>query len=672
MASKGADIIRTLLILGSVRQTAGRIVLSTLAIILTCVGVISYTFYAPTSNEVQKQSERQMELNSNLLASKIDANLAEKRAIVQVIAQQGSELGADRQKHLDFIVKAQKQHPEFVSMFYSPDLSGANSVNIRGDSVDYSDRPYIKQAQEGKPFVSDPVISKTTKTMVVVIGAPLMKDGKVYGFYGASYAIDQAVQSVSSAQFGETGNAFMTLRDGTFVSFPDESYILNKKMSDLGSTELDSALTDALQGNMHLIRYVENGHRKIGYMSVTDSKWVITVFAAESEIMRPVNDLLDLMMKVGAGMVVIALLINILIALRIVYPIRQLTRGIDLLASGDLTHRIPVKGKTDISLALKSFNAAGEQMQGLMKEVHSLSEQLTESSQQLAAGADQGAQVAQSISEAIQVVAESSERQTSSVQDGSQAAENIAAQIEGAAAHSTDVASIAAEASSLSDDGAASMEQLTRKMSEMEQGIGELAATIRNLAGLSRKIGDVVGVISGIAKQTNILSLNAAIEASRSGEAGKGFAVVADEIRKLAGQSMESAEQIAGFIEGIQLETERTLHASELTVAQAAEGRHAGEEAGERFARIRVSIQQVALSIQGVSAAADEIVSGTNTLVGSIRLIADSAAETAAESQNVSAAAEEQMASMEEMASASAELANMAGKLRSQIQQFKL
>ncbi|WP_141504503.1 methyl-accepting chemotaxis protein [Paenibacillus luteus] len=672
MPFKNSRFMRNLLILGSIRQTAGRIVLSTLLIIIVCVSVLSYTFYVPTAREVQIQAEEQMELYSSLLAKEIDANLVEKQAIMQVIAEQGSKVAAEREQQLDFLVQAHKQHPEFESIFFSLDLIGANAVNVKNTDVNVADRPYIQLAKEGKPFISNPVISKTMGTMVVIVGAPLMKDGKAYGFYGASYSISDAVIGVSKAQFGETGKAYMTLSDGTFLSYPDQSYVLSKKLSDLGIVPLDQALTNATQGHTSAIHYTENGAKKIGFMSVTGLNWVITMFAEESEILKPVNTLLNLIVLVGSGIIILALITTILIALRIVHPIRQLTHGIDVLAQGDLTYRIPVKGKSDISKALQSFNAAGDQMQLLMKEVNGLSEQLTDSAKQLAEGADQGARVAQSISEAILVVAESSERQTSSLQDGSQAADNIAVQIDGIASYSTNAAGIASEASNLSDDGAASMDQLNGKMIQMEQGISELSQTIHALSGLSGKIGDVVSIISQIARQTNILSLNAAIEASRSGEAGRGFTVVADEIRKLAGQSMDSAEQIAGFIGSIRTEINRTLQASEQTVSQAAEGRHTGEEARELFARIRSSIQEVAVSIQGVSQASGEMVSGTNTLVESIRLISDSATETSAESQNVSAAAEEQMASMEEVASSSAELAHMAEKLRIQINKFKL
>ncbi|WP_338554788.1 methyl-accepting chemotaxis protein [Paenibacillus sp. KS-LC4] len=613
-----------------------------------------------------------MELNTRLLAKEVDSRMKEKQTIIKMLAEAGADLGDDKQKHMDLIAKSQKLHPEFTTILYSPDTTGKFAIDANGKEYDLSERPYIKEIQAGLPYVSNPIISKVDNKLGVAIGAPVMKDGQPVGFYTAGYPINEVVDNIAHFKQGETGKALMMTADGTFIYYPDESFILNKKLADLNNPALDEGFADALQGNYKAIHSHEAGFDQLSYFTKTDINWIVVTYVHESEFLKSVNDLLKLIIIVGLIIVVGAMLLSVLIALRIVHPIRQLTHGIDLLAQGDLTYRIPVKGKNDISVALHSFNAAGDQMHQLMKGVADLSDQLTESAKQLAAGADQGAHAAQSISEAILVVAESSERQTSSVQDGSDAAENIAVQINGVAAHSSDVSAIASEATTLATDGSAAMNQLGGKMDEMELGIRELSGTIQDLSGLSAKIGEVVVSISNIARQTNILSLNAAIEASRSGEAGRGFAVVADEIRKLAGQSMASAEQIAGFIGSIQLEIKRTLHASEQTVEQAAQGKQAGEAANELFTHIRSSVEQVADSIRSVSTAAEEIVSGTGSLVESIRHIADSASETAAESENVSAAAQQQMASMEEVASSSAELANMAEKLRTQIDQFKL
>ncbi|KAA8784203.1 methyl-accepting chemotaxis protein [Paenibacillus amylolyticus] len=672
MARKKSGFLRSILTFCSLRQTAGQIMLSSLIIVIVCVAFLSVTFYVPTSNQVKSYSTKQLVLDTKLLAKEMDIKMKEQQTVVRMIAEQGASIEDNKEQQMQFLSSLKEQHPEFTTVLYSPDVTGQFAMDATGKEYDLSSRPYVKEIQAGRSYVSEPLISVVDNTLGVAIGAPVMKDGQPVGFYTAGYRINELVEDVSAFKHGNTGQAVLMTASGIFIYSPDETKIMNSNITDMGNTHMNEAFAEAVKGNYVAFDFQIDGVKRLGYMTQTELNWVVVTYMDESEFSKPVNDLLLLILTVGIIIVAAALLLSILIATKIVKPIRQLTHGIDLLAQGDLTYRIPVKGKTDISAALHSFNRSSEQLHQLMTNVSDLSGQLTDSAKQLAVGAEQGSNASQSITEAIMVVAEGSERQTSSVQDGSDVAENIAMQINGVAEHSSHVSTVASEANVLATDGSTAMHDLGRKMDEMEYGIRELSGTIQNLSSLSTSIGEVVGVISNIARQTNILSLNAAIEASRSGEAGRGFAVVADEVRNLAGQSIASAEQIAGFIGRIQVEIERTLRASEQTVEQAAQGKQAGEVASELFTNIRSSVEQVADSIRSVTAAAEEIVSGTGSLVGSIRLIADSASETAAETENVSAAAQQQMASMEEVASSSAELANMSEQLRSQIEKFKL
>lgn len=365
MSFKNKRFVHTFLTFSSIRQTAGRIVLSSLLIVLISVAVLSLTFYLPTSKVVLNQLEKEMELNTTLLAQKIDSELLEKRTIMQILAEQGSEYGKQPQLHLDNITRSQKRHPEFTSMIYSLDPTGKTAFDLNGKEYDLSARGYMKDIQAGRSFVSDPVISVADDTLIVVIGAPIMDNGQASGFYVASYPISQAVETVRSFKQGETGTAIMTTSGGTFIYHPDESFIMNKNIADLNIPELDRAFAEAAEIGSKEISYNEDGSRKLSHIVRSESNWLIAVHVDESEFLQPLNTMLKNILLVGAGMVVAALLLNILVALRIVLPIRQLTHGIDLLAQGDLTHRIPVKGKTDISVAVAAYNSAGDKMQDL-------------------------------------------------------------------------------------------------------------------------------------------------------------------------------------------------------------------------------------------------------------------------------------------------------------------
>ena len=195
---------------------------------------------------------------------------------------------------------------------------------------------------------------------------------------------------------------------------------------------------------------------------------------------------------------------------------------------------------------------------------------------------------------------------------------------------------------------------------------------IKKLGNLSQEIGNIIGVITGIADQTNLLALNAAIEAARAGEHGQGFAVVADEVRKLAEQSKESADQIAGLINQMQEDTTEAVNVMEVGTKEVAAGKVIVDETGKRFEKILLSIEQVTAQIQEVSAISEEMSASAEEVNASIEEMANIAQYSASNTQNVASASEEQLASMEEITASATTLSKMAEDLQAIVKKFKL
>jgi methyl-accepting chemotaxis protein len=209
-------------------------------------------------------------------------------------------------------------------------------------------------------------------------------------------------------------------------------------------------------------------------------------------------------------------------------------------------------------------------------------------------------------------------------------------------------------------------------MSSISNTVNDLAKVIKGLGDRSQEIGQIVEVITGIAQQTNLLALNAAIEAARAGEHGRGFAVVADEVRKLAEQSAESAQQITNLIGTIQADTSTAVNVMDSTIQEVSSGIGVVNTAGEAFNRIENLINTVAKQIQEVSAASQQMSVGAMQVVKAIDEISDVSEKTAAGTQNVSAAAQEQLASMEEISASSSSLSKMATELQTLVSRFKV
>ena len=220
--------------------------------------------------------------------------------------------------------------------------------------------------------------------------------------------------------------------------------------------------------------------------------------------------------------------------------------------------------------------------------------------------------------------------------------------------------------------GKNAVQDIVNAMDAINTGTDTVQNSIKKLAKQSEEISQIVDVISGIAEQTNLLALNAAIEAARAGEAGRGFAVVADEVRKLAEESGTSSQKIAELVGKIQEDMKEAVEASDQS-AQSVEGsRQSVEEANKIFESIQVSIEALAGGIRDVSTSIQTISDGTKSMAAETESIAKISHENASRTQSVSATTEEQSASSQEIAASTRVLAELAQELQANVQKFQL
>ncbi len=265
------------------------------------------------------------------------------------------------------------------------------------------------------------------------------------------------------------------------------------------------------------------------------------------------------------------------------------------------------------------------------------------------------------------------------VRKQSQTMNSIAASSEEMAASVDDVANRTQDAAKTADHGVAvatqGVETIAKAFSFVEEAFAAMDVINKQMHGVlenTKKIGEVVGIIKGIADQTNLLALNAAIEAARAGEQGRGFAVVAEEVRKLAEQSQEAAKQIAVLIGDIQNKTDSAVQAMSEGTQEVQKGFEVVRHAGIAFKDIDSHIHDVAIL-------AKEAAEGLNRLAVESKNVREAMQETsqisgdiASQSQTISAATEEQSASMEEIAASSGHLAKLAEELQSAVAKFKV
>ncbi|MBM7660333.1 methyl-accepting chemotaxis protein [Bacillus mesophilus] len=371
--------------------------------------------------------------------------------------------------------------------------------------------------------------------------------------------------------------------------------------------------------------------------------------------------------------IVLGIIIALVISRMLIKPIIQVVDRVKTIAKGDLTGKLlEVKTKDEMATLSHSINEMVVNLRGLVHQVQETSDQVAATSEELTASAEQSSHASEEITSNIQELASGSEHQAKQVENASETINQMIASVTQVSANTDTVTATVDETAVKTKEGSQAINQSVNQMNEIANTVQNLSHVVKGLGEQSREIGEIVTVITGIADQTNLLALNAAIEAARAGEHGKGFAVVADEVRKLAEESAKSSKEIAQLVSTIQSETSKAITSMDSTIKEVDNGIETAKIAGDSFQHIREAINTVTGQVKEVSTAMKEMSAGTETVLQSIHAVAQIAEESAAGTQNVSASSEEQLASMEEITASATNLSHMAEELSRQIGRFKI
>lgn len=373
---------------------------------------------------------------------------------------------------------------------------------------------------------------------------------------------------------------------------------------------------------------------------------------------------------------VILLLLNVLLVLsfrRAVAPIPIISKRLKSISEGDLSgEALDVKRSDETGELSNSLNNMAARLKHVITNIHLTSTQVAAASEELSASADETTKATNQVAMSAQDVANGADNQVRSAEESAKAMEEMASGIQRIAETSSVVAQASTDTTHAAEIGNQSVKKAVQQMQLIYDSVHQSAAEIQALSEHSKNIGKMVDVITSLASQTNLLALNAAIEAARAGEHGRGFAVVADEVRKLAEQSSESARQIISVVGEMTESTATSVTAMEYVTVETKSGLAVVEEAGRAFQNILQAARDVANQIMEVSAASQEMSASSQEITASIEEIANVSRNSSSQVQTVAAATEEQLASMEEITASAVSLSQLAQELQELVGTFKL
>ncbi|MCH1925292.1 methyl-accepting chemotaxis protein [Shewanella sp. C32] len=662
------------------RSLSMQLVVSIVGALAVLLSIVAVVLVKNDSEETKSRIDNDISSMIELKAEEIRGYFYAKGQIVHAIfanpnvlqwfsdyQQRGADLSNDKQyqqivKYFHFF--SEKDH-DIKSVFLGSantfeyfDLSG----RYDGDPTYYTNkRPWWQEGiDKGGLYVADPAvdandgsISATVKTVVH------NQQGRFIGIGGMDILVDTIGKNLlASIKYQGAGEAFLMTDQGKLVYFPgfnqqftpgtDISAVEQLAGDNQGFRQLKATMLQQTHGSASVTYQGEA--QQVRFVAINSDypklHWVLGFMLPESVAVAPVRTNLMTTTAIAIGII-------LLVALTVWALMVPFRKNIDALlfamedianGDGDLTRRINLKREDELGRMSNAFNQFAAKVQRMLVETRDL-----------ASGVEQSVDSAVAVCDRAYSSVKAQKAEIDSV---ATAAAELAQTSQVMAANAQRTADFADAAKLRSAEGTATVEQAANGIRALSEQVNSAATVIGELRTSSEQIGEVLGVIRAIAEQTNLLALNAAIEAARAGEQGRGFAVVADEVRTLASRTQDSTSNIQGIIQTLQAQTLQAQQVMEAGVREAQQGMQ--------------HTDKVDAALMAITEAIDEIQQQTiaiTTAIGQQAVVAD---EVATNVEHVRERSDESSQASEELSQKMHQFNQLSDALAANVQRFKI
>lgn len=480
------------------------------------------------------------------------------------------------------------------------------------------------------------------------------------------FAADSIRDTMSVLDAGDDGYVAIVTLDGNEF-FSDASVSTSGLFA--GQDYYTKAVSSAeTSGNM-MVKV--NGRNYLFVYSKFDEQGdMVAALIPESDMLSQTSDIRTLTMTITIVATIIAVLLAILISRQMSGTISYILRKLNKVAEGDLTTVLEPKGKDEFAMLCEGVNHTVGNVKNLIESVNEVSGQVSSSAAHMADASDTFKSTSGNIQSAVSHIEQGAGRLDSSSAECMDQMDTLSGRIVEVNTNAEEISRLTSDAGKMISEGMNSVQGLTASAEATTQITAEVITAIRELEEKSKAINDIVESINGIAKQTNLLSLNASIEAARAGEAGRGFAVVATQIRDLSAACMDSANQISDIVDEISMKTTDVVSIAGKAEQVVASQGDVVEQTKSSFNMINDQVNALIESLDTIMNSVVQMDESRAQTLKSIESITAVSEETAAYSTEVNDATMTQNSAIENLDEASKQLQLKADELISMMHSF--
>jgi len=620
--------------------------------------------YNSSTSKYKEDALQLIESNASLveteLAKVIEVNissltsLAASPSTIVYLKQYGTEEASVPEESVKYNLKV---IDEYIADGNQTVIARSNGDQVlrsgNGGLNNITDREFFQDCKSTlKPATSNILISKANGNRIMVVIVPILDDqtGEFLGTAQRSFDLNNFHELLVTY----VDDAYITDRTGITAAKASAEITVEDEDEDHSSEEfMSSSKTSGM-----FTTNEGDGLKYVYWVKEPISNWTVAVVEDNSTIMYEASKSAIINVIIGVVILIIGVIVSIIVANNFVKPLIAVNESLSSLSGGIFTKiNVYEKRKDEFGDMIRNTNGFTDKLQVIVDDIKKSASTVASSSEELADLAQQLSTTTSGVANSVQEIAMGATQQAEEIQEAAENVGLITAAVTGVQQSTENMETLAQKMKSASETSSKSLTNLQSSSSDMTSKIEEIAKTISATQNAVSNINERVEGISGIAAQTNLLSLNASIEAARAGEAGKGFAVVAEEIRKLADDSESMAQDI-------RMEMDELLKQAEAAVAAASEVKEGNLNQQNALGETLQSVKGMIIDIDGTVSGVREIASGAESCVSSNEVVSNTMTSLSAISEENAASSETTGNSVEELSSAVSTLASSATNLK--------